>query len=321
MNDLAVVFLIFGNLMWSVHFEAGDSQVKVKKAMNDAINRYSTVAHHVPKRSSDDNEQGSGSFNTSTSPMRESTTVANSLSASNSNGDSRNPLRKSRRKSNPGLRGSVTSMRGSTNSMRGSANSVKSSSVNPMHNTPSKVSWGAVNESEFRRTIQEESGDFDNDSTDEETDIPTTPVSQSKRPVDVLKNNKASWGGVNFSTYERDPSKYQDTDDDDDEEEGSTEYVPDDEPEAIWRPPTLPQSKLPQERPMHMSYAESRISTLRNSHAKIAAERKGSKDGSKRGLSHEDGTDSTLNSSSNTNNISSSNMSTSSLGFHSGRVT
>ena len=165
--------------------------------------------------------------------------------------------------------------------------------------SPSEVSWGGVNQS-----VQESLGE-DDDSTDasEEPIAPLPPSSYSK-PVDVLKNSRASWGGVNFSTYEGNDSGGDITNDngdnrfdnsrDNDSSDGGGEPVPDDEPPMSR--PSLPPPSLPKERPKHMSYAESRISRLRTSHAKIKSSRSGS--GQRR--SGEEGTDSTVGSNSHT---------------------
>ena len=271
MNDLAVVALIFGNLMYSVHFEAGDSQVKVKQAMNTALHRYST--HCPPNRnSSEDRAQGSSSLLASNSGMMPISSLQNSNSQAFSAGNEN----KSHYSSGVGKK---------SGTMRASGHSRLTS--------PSEVSWGGMNQS-----VQES---LDEDSTDaSEEPVAPLPASSSTKPVDVLKNSRASWGGVNFSTYEGNDSGGDISNDDDgnvngngsENGSGGIEPVPDDEPPMSR--PSLPPPSLPKERPKHMSYAESRISRLRTSHAKIKSSRSGS--GLRR--SGEEGTDSTVGSNS-----------------------
>lgn len=239
------------------------SQTNVKSAVDQVIHRYSThQSNNLRKSSSGEKHGASTSFQQSRSQA----------------GDPEAPI-----KSSSHRRSKSGTLRSSTHSTR------QGSRVT----SRSGVSWAETNES-----AKEFGGD-------EEEEDPLSPPPQDafSKPVDVLKSNRASWGAVNFSTYERPGASQNDTseehmdEEDDPLQPSEQESLPEDEPTPR---PSLPPPNLPKQRPTHMSYAESRISKLRSSHAQVLAERKsvrasrGSNAGQSSGRADPEGTDSTL---------------------------
>ena len=162
MNDLAVVTLIFGNLMYSVHRQGGNNEEQMKQAVGRAINRVSVVQRE--KRGSSSGKTGSGALQTRSvmfSDVDENEDIGTAASSRHTKISKKSTASKSSKKSST--------------------------------RKESRASRMTRNYSEYEQ---------DNDESEQDTfaDEKFTP-GVSKKPVDVLAGTK-SWANVNMSTFE-----------------------------------------------------------------------------------------------------------------------
>ena len=242
MNDLAVVTLIFGNLMYSVHMQGGNSDEEMKKAVGQAINRCSVVE----ARKSSGNKS-SVEFRSNKSYQTRSV----QFSETQENEDLK-PSKHSRNQSNK---------RSSTASKASRGDSIHKGSKGPRKSGKEYDDYDDTNNS-------------DNETFANEHEQLAMPV---KKPVDVLAGTR-SWANVNMSMY----SVGNDDSGSDEEKPVASEDEMEEGrvgnsggSGVISNKSQLPPASLPKSRPENMSYAHDRINNLRGKHAKKLASRQG----------------------------------------------
>ncbi|CAB9504877.1 acid type B receptor subunit 2 [Seminavis robusta] len=268
MNDLCVVMLLFGNLMFSVHFKGDVGQDEVKRAVEQfttrRTDRSAVMANSVMAKKSSSGDNGdltSGNF------------AADSGHASNKGVTWKEDV-------------STTERGNDKNSiLRGSQNSASKQPKKKKKpdDVLSRDSWASPSNPS---TWEGGKRDDDHSSTvsDFEDEGGSSFHQDDGKPTDVLGNNKNSWAAVQISKFSLNYNNSQAADEDEDDEEATNDV---DERRGSHSSLSLPPSNLPKvDKASHMSYAASRITKLRGEHAQYLAEKKsGKRSGGKVGTS------------------------------------